>query len=48
VGAIGPDHEVKVDFNFPGAPIGRVLLIADFKPSFPVAEISTSQFVVEE
>lgn len=48
VRAVGPNHEVKGDFNLPGPAVGGHVLVAGLEPGLVGPEVGARELVVEE
>ena len=48
VRAVGSNHEVKGDFNLPGAAVGGNVLVAGLEPGLVGLEVGARELVVEE
>jgi hypothetical protein len=48
VRAVGANHEVKGDFDFPGAAVGGHVLVAGLEPGLVGLEVGARELVVEE
>ena len=48
VSTVGPDHEIKINFNLNRATAARRNLVTDFEPCFTSSEVSSSELMIKQ